>query len=402
MPKFRYRAVDSEGRPSEGVLEARSSTQVVALLREQGLQVNDVRPLTAPTRRRMGVSWSDLHLFNEQLQGLVRSGLPLPDGLAAMAQDLQNRRLQAAIEDMRSHVEAGHSLESAFARHEGVFPAMYQTMIRAGERSGNLSEVLEALTEWSERMVTRRHALQVAVAYPLFVVIGALAVLTFMLLAVVPSFEKMFWQFGGALPWPTQLVIGMSNALRGDSPVALVIMAAVVGGALACIAAVFIRGHRSLFWERCLWRLPLLGRVYRSETAARFSRTAAALLRSGVSAPEALRLAGDAADSAVLARAAGQAAQAVEAGTGLGPALAGTGAFSHTFCWMLGMGEKSGELVTVLANLAEMEDRHADTRAKLALALLGPTMIVITGIAIAFVIISLYMPIFTLGDAIAG
>jgi type II secretory pathway component PulF len=402
MPKFRYRAVDSEGRPAEGVLEEESSRQVVALLREQGYQVNDVQRLVGPSRRRAGVSWSDLHLFNEQLRGLVRSGLPLPEGLEAMAYDLQNPRLRAAIEDMRLDLERGNSLESAFARQGSTFPPMYQTMIRAGERSGNLSEVLEALTEWSQRMVTRRHALQVVIAYPLLVIAGALMLMVFLLLWVIPTFEETFSEFGGALPWPTQLVFGMSHALQGNDPAHLAGVLLLAFGAFVALAIMLLKNRHSRVWEAIFWHLPLLGPVYRAEAAARFSRTAAALLRSGVGAPEALRLAGEASGSASVEVAAYQAAKDVEAGHTLSAALAASGAFSHTFCWMVSMGEKSGELVTALASIAATEDRRADTLARLALTLIGPVVIVLIGLAIGFFVTAIYMPIFSLGDAISG
>jgi type IV pilus assembly protein PilC len=142
--------------------------------------------------------------------------------------------------------------------------------------------------------------------------------------------------------------------------------------------------------------------VYRADAAARFSRTASVLLRSGVAAPEALRLAGEASGSALVEAAAERAARDVEAGHELSTSLTASGTFSNTFCWMVGMGEKSGELPTTLASIAATEDRHADTRARVALTLIGPAMIVLTGMAIAFFVWALYMPIFTLGDALSG
>jgi len=405
MTLYKYRAVDRDGKVIEGTMEEDSAKRAASTLRERGLQVNSIDEVGKGPgflRMKSRLTWDDLDLFNRELLAITKSGLPLAPVLKALAEDIRSRRLKPVLEDVRIHLESGSSLEEAISKHRSSFPPMYASVIRAGERTGNLSGVLSHLSAYSARMVEMKNSIQEAVAYPILVLVAACGILLFLMVKVVPEFEEMFNDFGGVLPGPTQLCVNVSNFFVGH---AIVFLACVAVG-LAVLYRILkgLRGTESggYVLDQIKIHVPFFGALYTSASMARFSRTLGLLLASKVPVVESLDLASAAAGNAVLRMAVMDAARLVEGGEAISNALASTGYFGHSFSWMVGTGEARGEVAMSLLNLADTYDRGADRMDKLISMLIGPVVIIFLGITVGFIVISLYLPIFMLGDAISG
>jgi len=405
MPQYRYRAVDHDGKAVEGRMEEESARRVTSTLKERGLQVSSVEELGKRPgflRVKSRLAWQDLDLFNQQLLAIVKSGMPLAQSLRAVAAEIKNRRLKRIFDDVRSQIEAGSSLEDAIANHPESFSPVYITMIRAGERTGNLSGVLSHLSAYSGRMVEIKNGIQEAIAYPILVLVACAAVMSFLLLKVVPVFAGIYKDFGGDLPGPTKFWVGISDSLVTSWPVLCVLAGILL--LLARLKSVVLSrtesGTHALHWFNL--HVPVFGIVYFRVSVARFCRSLGLLLASKVPVLEALDLASAAAGNQVLRRAVNAAATLVEGGQRLSDALAGTGYFGHSLCWMLSTAEDRGHVHETLLELADMYERGAMRVDKLIVTFVGPAIVILVGLIIGCLVISLYLPIFMLGDAISG
>jgi type II secretory pathway component PulF len=406
MPLYRYRAVDHDGKAVEGTMEAESARLATAALKERGLQVNAVEDAEGQQRgfprMKQHLTWQDLDLCNHQLLAIVKSGLPLAPSLRALAEEINSRRLKRVLDDVRVQIEAGSSLEEAISRHPESFSPVYRAMIRAGERTGNLSGVLNQLTAYSSRMVEMKNSVQEAVAYPILILVACVAILGFIMVKVVPVFAAIYGDFGGRLPGPTQLVVDISDFVVRHK---IALPACVIGGVVLLWLIVRLlhraeSGRYALDWLKL--RVPIFGALYSSASLARFSRSLGLLLGSRVPIGESLDLASAASGNAVLRAAVTDALNRIQAGERMSEAFASTGFFAHTFCWMLSTAEDRGDVEGALLELADAYETGVTRMDKLVLMLVGPILVVAVAIVIGFLIISLYLPIFMLGDAIQG
>jgi type IV pilus assembly protein PilC len=405
MALFKYRAVDAEGKPAEGTMEEASARRVVLALEAQGLSVSTVeeaQPRPTILRRAAHLTWNDLEQFNDQFLTITRGNLPLAPSLATMAQDLRNPRLRAVLEDLRRDLEAGRSLEEAMARHPGSFPSMYTALVRAGERAGNLPGVFAALSGYAKRMVELKNDVQALLTYPAFLLVATVGFVYFIMVRVVPVFAEIFKDFGGELPAPTQFLVHLSDVIvrRSLALGALLVLLALLAFALHRLPVRTESGGRPGTW--LLNHLPVFGRVYRQASLARFCRALGILLEARVPIVESLSLAGAATGNAMLAEAVSKGAQRVEAGATLADALQETGYFDNAFCWLLRNAEQRGEAPKALLILEDDYDRAINRMRKSILMLAGPVVAISIGIVVGFIVLSLYLPIFTLGDVISG
>jgi len=403
MPLFEYRAVDPDGKAVEGTMDEPSARRVTEILTERGLQVNSVKEAGKRfglVRLRSRLTWDDIDLLNRELLAINKSGLPFAPSLKALGQDISNRRLRPVLADIHAQLEAGSSLEEAFSRHPESFSPVYRSMLRAGERTGNLTGVLSHLCAYSARMVEVKNAVQEALAYPVFVVIAACIVLWFLMIKVVPTFAAIFKEFGGQLPGLTQLLVDVSNFLM-DQWVTLFVW---VGVGLIVVSTAYKFWHRTdtggfvLDWTKI--HVPVFGRLYEASSMARFSRSLGLLLSSNVPVLEALDLASATAGNDVLRRAATDAAQSIAGGERMADAFESTGRFSHSFCWLLATAEERGEVGSALVDLADSFEGSTGRIQRTIVTLMGPLTIIALGILVGFIVLALYLPILILGDAI--
>lgn len=401
---FQYEAVDSFGEAVSGTMDEPSSRRVTEILRERGLQISSVKRV-GPRRlflSKQRLSWEDLHQLNEQLLAVAESGLPMSPALRAFAKDARNKSLRSILEKIENDIEEGSSLGEAFTKHAGSFSPMYVSLIRAGERSGNLVGILGLLSTYTGRGIDIKNTLKMALAYPALVLVCTLGVLTFLMTKLVPMFADIFGDFGAGLPAPTRFVVDMSKFIDSHlSLLATVMLTGVCGSVLA--TRIFSRhAFTSSFFDYGRQRIPFYGRLFRSMSLARFCRSFGLLLQANVPITESLDLAGAASGNEALRKAVRQAALEVNGGERIADALSHTRYFDHSFCWLFSTGEERGDVHQALAGLAESYDRDVAFLDRMMGTMLAPVLIIVVGMLIGFVVFTLYLPIFSLGDAISG
>jgi type IV pilus assembly protein PilC len=402
---YKYRAVDAYGEPLDGTMEETSADRVTKVLSERGIQVSSVEPFGGdePTRKSgQGLTWDDIALFNEQLLAITKSKLPLAPSVRAMSRDLKKGSLKTVLKELHEDLELGKSLEEAFQNRVDRFPAMYVRMVQAGEKSGNLSGVLEIMSAHSTRMVDLKNNLRTILAYPTMVIGAGAIVISFLLVKVVPVFGEIFGDFGAALPAPTQLLIDLSYILTeyGQGLIIALMSILLVGAAMRFFVIPFPAGR--LFLDRLLLHTPFLGPVFRTASLARFSRSLGLMLKSRIPILECLDLAASASGNAVLQKHANAAAIQVSKGEKLADSLSDTGYFPHGFCWFIANGEAYGNLAEVLLDVSHSYEKDVTQSDQGLMNLLSPAIVVVLGFFVAYIVIALYMPIFSLGDAISG
>jgi len=404
MARFRYRALDQAGNPVEGDMEEASARRVMAALEERGLQVNSIEDMDAARKfpKRARLTWNDLEILNGQLLMLVKSGLPLAPAIGAMASDLRNPRIRGILEDVRRDLEEGKSLSEAFSRQERSLPPLYVTLVRAGEHAGNLSAVFEALTAYSRRMLELRSSMREVLTYPALVVIAAACVVFFVVTKVVPVYAEIFKDFGGELPAPTRLLLSISDVFVNHLAGSLAAIALFLGLVLFAWSLAWRQGSSGYGLDWVKLRLPVLGPAYRQASLARFCRAFAMMLDARVPMSDGLTLAASAAGNAVLARGISDVIKHVENGGALAEGLDRSGRFDHGTCWLVRNAEERGELPRALLVIGDGCERSIDWMRRWFSLFAGPIIVIAVGIVIGFIVVSLYLPIFTLGDVISG
>lgn len=402
MPLFKYRAVDADGHAVNGTMDKPFSHQVVVALQEQALAVNSVRRIgrEMPSVTKRALSWNDLAQLNSQLLMATRSSLPLAPSIAAMGADLTNPRIKPVLEDVRGRIEAGDSLESALDRHPRAFSPVYRALVAAGERSGDLPRVFRTLADYSKSMVEVRNNLQVALAYPIIVIVAAAMVVAGLMIKVVPVFAEIFTEFGAGLPAPTRLLVDISHTLSRHPwiiPEALLLLAAIV-------VSFYFNGRREQrhYWSDWLRiHVPMLGRLYMITSVMQFCRALSMLLAARVPFLESMELAAASAGNAVVQRRVRHAARELNAGVSVGQALQKAGIFDSGASWLIANAETNGNIEETLDVLAEEHARSLAYLYRSMTTVVGPALIVGIGLIVGFIVISLYLPIFSLGDAIS-
>ena len=403
MPAYEYTALDPSGRERRGVLEGDSARQVRASLREQGLLPVDVAEVadTKPDRLgrfslRRGVGASDLALLTRQLATLVRSGLPLEEALAAVSQQSEKARVKSVLAGVRSRVVEGRTLAEGLAAFPGVFPEIYRATVSAGEQSGHLDAVLERLADYTENRQILQQRIRNAMVYPILLTVVCLGIVALLLGYVVPEVVRVFEAGERELPILTQILIAMSEFIRGW-------WWAIVG---AVALAIFV-ARRMLHqpdvrrrFDRFKLRLPLVGRVARGNNAARFSRTFAILTASAVPVLESLRISGEVVTNVPMREAVQEAAIRVREGAPIARSLGTSKLFPPMLIHLVSSGETSGALESMLERAADNQERELDGVINTAVGILGPLMILLMGGFVFVIVLALLLPIFELNQLV--
>ena len=405
MTMYKYRALDPEGNPVEDSMEAASAHAVTQKLQERGLTVSSVKE-AYPDRRLLRVSgkltWEDLQLLSEQLESIVKSGLPLVPSLKALASELRNPRLKPVLERLHQDLERGVSLEDAVDKQHEYFPRVYPALIRAGEATGNLAGVMGLVSQHATRMADLKQRLQLALIYPVILAVTAFFIISFLMMKVVPVFAEIFGELGASLPAPTKLMLEVSDLFQHSFANLALALAILVGLGIGTLLWM-----RSSVAGRCRLDtiklyLPWVGPTYHLGVQARFCRLMGLLLESRVPVLDAMELSGAAAGSPVLGRALEDAVLEVASGERLADALEHTRFFGHDTCWLLSTTEERGTTEEAFSSLAIRFEHQAVAHEKFLGVMAAPVFVLLIGLVVAFVVFSLYLPIFTLGDSISG
>ncbi len=403
MGAFEYTALDARGKETKGVLEGDTPRQVRAMLRERGwvpLSVEEVRQREQRKQRRFTlfqrIAATDLALITRQLATLVGSGLPVEEALRAVSQQTEKPRLKSMIMGVRSRVLEGHSLATALADYPHVFSELYRSTVEAGEQSGYINVVLERLADYTESRQQLQHKLMLALLYPVLVSLVAIAVVLLLLAYVVPQVVQMFEHTGQQLPLLTRGLIGVSDFVATYG--------LAMGLALLLLGLGFgylmrYPGFRRRF-HALLLKLPLVAKLVRGMNTARFARTFSILTASGVPVLEAMRISAQVMVNLPMRQAVEEAAMRVREGASIHEALAASGYFPPMTVQLIGSGEASGDLETMLDRAADNQEREVETFLSAAMGLFEPVMILFMGGAVLVIVLAIMLPILDMNSLI--
>ena len=400
MPAFAYQALDASGKTQRGVLQGDTARAVRQSLRERGLNPLDVTPVdekqqSSPLGRR-GLSAAQLSLFTRQLATLLSAGLPIDEALAALAEQGEDERARSLTAALRSRVMEGASLAGAFADYPESFPEIYRASVAAGEQSGRLGTVLERLADYAESRDALRQKLLAALAYPLLLTLVATAVVTGLLIYVVPQIVGVFASMKQELPLPTTLLLALSALLkRWGIFLAIGLLAAIVAARLA-----LRRDSVRMVWHRWLLRLPLVGKLTRASNTARAARTLALLSASAVPLLDALAISAQVVPNLPMRDALRRAAHKVREGGAFSRALADSGYFPPVAVRLIASGERSGQLERMLDEAANHQARELDRWLTVLTAVLGPAVILLVGGMVLFIVLAILLPIFNMNQMV--
>ncbi|HVP68984.1 MAG TPA: type II secretion system inner membrane protein GspF [Anaeromyxobacteraceae bacterium] len=407
MPVFAFKALNESGRPVEGLKEADSPKSLRTALRRDGLYLTEVvgeqkSQAASPevnVRRWVGgrISADDVAVATRQLAVLVNAGIPLVEALTALVEQVDHERLKRVLSGVKQRVNEGSSLADALAQHPKVFGTLYVNMIRAGESSGALDVVLYRLADFTESQARLRAKILGTLTYPAAMLVIASVIMGILFTVVIPKITKIFEDTKITLPWTTQFLIAFSTFVH-DFWWALLLLAGL--GVFAFVRWRNTEAGRSR-WDVMVLQAPVFGSLVRQVAIARFSRTLSTLLKSGVPLLTAMDIVRNIVGNSRLAEVVDQARESIKEGESIAAPLKRSGEFPPLVYHMVSIGEKSGQLEDMLANVANAYDSQVETRIAALTSLLEPFMIVFMGAAVAFIVFSILMPILQV-NTIAG
>ena len=392
---FEWEGKDRNGKVVRGEMRAGGEAMVGASLRRQGILVNKVK------KRRMSggasVKPKDIAIFTRQLATMMRAGVPLLQSFDIVARGSTNPKATKLLNDIRSDVETGTSLSMAFRKHPLYFDHLYCNLVEAGEAAGILEELLDRLATYMEKTEALKSKIKSALTYPTAVLVVAFIVVAVIMIFVIPAFKEVFTSFGADLPAPTLFVMGMSEifvsywwAIFGS-----------IGGAVYFFLQSWKRSEAmQKKMDRLLLKAPVFGDLMFKSAVARWTRTLSTMFAAGVPLVEALDSVGGASGNAVFAEATEQIQKDVSTGTGLTTAMQSTGLFPVMVLQMASIGEESGSLDQMLGKAADFYEQEVDEAVKALSSLMEPFIIVFLGTVIGGIVVSMYLPIFKLGQVV--
>ena len=404
MATFAYTGRSRAGQTVTGELIADTIDAAVALLRrEQQILVTQISPVKEKKARAKkpgarGVSAQELAVFTRQFSVMIGAGLPLVQCLEILGTQAEDKRFGQVILATRADVEAGASLADAMKKHPKVFDSLFTNMIAAGEAGGILDGILKRLATYIEKAVKLKGQVKSAMVYPIAVIVIASVVVGAILWKVIPTFATLFAGLGADLPLPTRIVIALSNALVRFMPL---IIAGIVGSAFAFRAYYATPGGRMTI-DSIVLKLPILGLLMRKIAVARFCRTLSTLLASGVSILDALDITALTSGNAVVEQAIQTTRTSIERGETVAAPLRQTNVFPPMVVQMIGVGEATGALDTMLTKIADFYEEEVDVAVAGLLTLLEPVMIALLGGVVGGIVIAMYLPIFALIGELTG
>ena len=416
MPIFKYEVVDRTGAVDRGRVEATDPGDLIRRFRAEGRIVLSVQPARdgflsgfnlAPLRDALkesakrfsgGVRLGTLILFSGQLAAMLAGGLHLVRILSTLARESTNKQFKAALEDITNAVTGGSTFADALGRHPHIFNRLYVAVVRAGELGGSLPPVLDTLTVYLEKAEQLRRKIRGAIAYPCVVLTVAIMIVFIMIWKIVPIFANVYARSNVELPLPTRILMAVSRVLQDYTLLSLL---GLVLLAFVFFIAIQIPAGRHLF-DTFKLKLPIFGLLIRKAVLARVCRTWAVLLQAGIPLIQAMETVARVAGNRVIERALMSAAQRVRDGATIAETLRQTGQFPEMVTQLVTAGEESGTLPAMLGRAAVYYEQQVDNSVTTLSSLIEPILIVFLGAIVGSVLISLYLPIFKLGQAIRG
>lgn len=407
MPVFEYKGLDARGKQVKGVLDAADPKTLRASLRKNGIFLTEILDqqkgggVTALANRDVKMLGGrikplDISLMTRQLATLIGAGIPLVDSLTALVEQVDKEKFKKVLSEIRERVNEGGSLADALADHGKVFPSLYVNMVRAGESSGTLDLVLVRLADFTEYQVRLRSKVQGAMMYPIIMIFVAIIIVSILFVVVVPKIIKIFDRLQATLPMPTKILIATSHMVKNYWWLMIIIVVVSVFLFLRYINSE--KGREK--WDRFKLWVPIFGPIVMMIAIARFTKTLATLLASGVPILTALNIVKAVLGNVVLEKVIDEARSSIQEGESIAAPLKRSGRFPPIVTHMIAIGEKSGELENMLTNVANAYDSQVDTKINTLTSLLEPLMIVAMGGVVGFIVFSILLPILKMNQAL--
>jgi len=398
MPRFVWEGRTVTGIPQRGEMEGPSEVAVRAALRGRGIIPTRVVPkpreITLPFLKKK-VRRKDLAVFTRQLAAMIDAGLPLVQALDILSKQTENEAFKEVISRVKEDVEGGSTFADALKRHPKVFDPLYVNLVLAGEESGNLDVILNRLAVHIEKMESLKRKVRSALIYPSLIMVVAVVVTAVLLIFVIPVFERLFSGVGMALPLPTQVVINISKFTKANVPYVIL--------ALVILAALLRRYYKTdkgrLQIDAILLKLPIFGVLIRKIAIARFARTLATLITSGVPILDALDIVAATAGNRVVEKAIREGRAQIKEGETISQPLERSGVFPLMVTHMISVGETTGALDAMLTKVADFYEEEVDVAVANLSSMIEPILIIFLGVIIGGLVISMYLPIFKLAAA---
>jgi type IV pilus assembly protein PilC len=401
MASYVYVARETaSGREIRSAIEAASEQAAIAALLNRNLLVVSIQEKIGKKGKTSGgrVALMDLVSFTRQLATMVDAGLAMVQSLQALAEQTTNKVMRDVIKDVCTRVEGGDSFSEALQKHPKVYSRLYVCMVAAGEKGGLLAEILARLAVYLENTARLRKKVKSAMMYPTVVTIVAILITIFLLIKVVPVFGEIFNSFGATLPAPTQFLINLSNIVKH-----WILLILIGGGGLVYGWFYFIKtttGRK--FWDTYRIKLPIFGVIAHKICLARFTRTLASLIRSGVPILEVLQIVSQTVGNVVMEKAIKTAATDIERGESIAQALSKHPIFPSMIVRMVTAGEQTGKIDNMLERISDFLDEEIETTLSGLTALIEPILIVFLGVVVGGMVICMFLPIFKMPEIVSG
>jgi type IV pilus assembly protein PilC len=392
---FQWEGKDKAGKVIRGEMRAGGQAVVNATLRRQGILVTKVKKLRISGGGK--VSEKDIALFTRQLATMMKAGVPLLQSFEIVTKGAAKPAVAKLLNEIRSEVETGSPLATAFRKHPLYFDALFCNLVQAGEQAGILESLLERLATYKEKILAIKSKIKSALFYPIAIIAVAFIITAVIMIFVIPAFKQVFTSFGADLPAPTLLVIALSDWFVAY----WYIIFPVIGGSIYGFLAAWKRSVAiQMFMDRLMLRLPLFGDLVKKSSIARWTRTLSTMFAAGVPLVEALDSVGGAAGNYVYAVATKQIQQEVSTGTSLTVAMQNSNVFPAMVIQMCSIGEETGALDAMLSKVADFYEQEVDDAVEALASLMEPMIMVVLGTLIGGMVIAMYLPIFKLGQAV--
>jgi len=398
MKNFQYTVKDKEGHTVTGVMEAESEAVVIESLHKKSLIIVSVQGAKQKIIKSKSkkIKLDDLVVFSRQLATMIDAGIPLVQALGILSEQIENLNFRNVIVTIRRDIESGVDFCDALARHPNIFSDFFINMTRAGEISGMLDDVLDRLAAYLEKSSALNHKVKSSLVYPAVVVTMAILITIVLLVKVVPTFKGIFDTLGGELPAPTKVLIAVSDIVKK-----YFLFVAAGFFVLGILFKKYISTEKGRYnFDVQKLNFPILGPLFRKVAVAKFSRTFATLVKSGVAALNALEIVAKTSGNKLVEKVVLATRDAVREGESISKPLAKSKVFPPMVCRMIAVGEQTGQLEKMLTKIADFYDEQVDAAVSALTSLIEPLVISFLGIVIGGIVISLFMPIFKISELV--
>jgi len=399
MNTYQYIGKDKNGHSVSGILDGASENEAVELLHKKELIVVSIKQTQkkASKARGGGIKLDDIVIFSRQLATMIDAGIPLVQSLGILGEQIENKGLKSVVLVVRQDIEGGMSFCDALAKHPNVFSELFVNMSRAGEASGTLDDVLDRLASYLEKTAALSRKVKSSLVYPEVVISMAMVITTVLLVKVVPTFKGIFEMLGGQLPLPTQILIGLSDAVRKFFVLFIISL-----GVFAFLVKKYISTEKGRFkFDSLKLKIPVVGELFCKVAVAKFTRTFSTLVKSGVSIMNALDIVARTAGNKLVEKTVLDCRESVRNGEPISMPLSKSRVFPPMVCRMIGVGEQTGQLEKMLSKIADFYDEQIDAAVSAMTSMIEPLVIGFLGIIIGSIVIALFLPIFKISELIA-